>query len=135
MNAKFKLQLFWCETPKQSLIILLGWKDLIWSLTLIWWIFSIAWRSRDKKFKLLNWSLSSLVRIQRRWSIQSICSLGIERFQISTINSKTSLFQVEGSNVGQNLQINLCNLLYLVFLCNFRFKAFISLFLGAFNAF
>ena len=61
-----------------------------------------------------------------------------ERFQISIINSRTSLFQIEGSDVGQNLQINLCNLLYLVFLCNFcyfRFMAFISLFLGAFNGF
>ena len=38
-----------------------------------------------------------------------------ERFQISIINSRTSLFQVEVSNVGQNLQINFCNLLYLVF--------------------
>ena len=60
------------------------------------------------------------------------------RFQISTINSRTSLFQVEGFDVAQNLQINLCNLLYLVFLCNFhyfRFRAFISLFLGVFNTF
>ena len=41
-------------------------------------------------------------------------------------------------DVGQNLQINLCNLLYLAFLCNFRyfrFRAFISLFLGAFYSF
>ena len=52
------------------------------------------------------------------------------------MNSRTSLFQVE--NVRQNLLINLCNLLFLVFLCNFRyfrFRAFSSLFLGAFNAF
>ena len=26
----------WWETPKQSLLILLGWKDLMWLLTLIW---------------------------------------------------------------------------------------------------
>ena len=41
-------------------------------------------------------------------------------------------------DVGQNILINFCNLLYLVFLCNFRyfgFRAFISLFFGAFNAF
>ena len=38
-----------------------------------------------------------------------------ERFQISTINSRTSLFQVEGSDVGQNLLFNYCNLLLLVF--------------------
>ena len=60
------------------------------------------------------------------------------RFHISTINSRTSLFQVEGFDVGHNLQINLCNLLFLVFLCNFRyfrFRAIISLFLSAFNAF
>ena len=34
-----------------------------------------------------------------------------ERFQISKINSRTSLFQVERSDVGQNLQFNYCNLL------------------------
>ena len=42
------------------------------------------------------------------------------------------------SDVGQNLEINLCNLLYLIFLCNFRYfriMVFISLFEGAFNAF
>ena len=38
------------------------------------------------------------------------------RFQISTINSRTSLFQVEGSDVGHNLLFNYCNLLLLVFL-------------------
>ena len=37
------------------------------------------------------------------------------RFQISKMNSRTSLFQVEESNVGQNLQFNYCNLLILVF--------------------
>ena len=64
--------------------------------------------------------------------------IGVERFHISKMNSRTSLFQVEGSNVGQNLQSNLCNLLFLVFLCNyryFRFRAFISLFVGVFNVF
>ena len=57
------------------------------------------------------------------------------RFQISRMNSMTSLFQVEGSDVGQNILINFCNLLYLVFLCNFcyfRFRPFISLFFGVF---
>ena len=33
------------------------------------------------------------------------------RFQISKMNLRTSLFQVEGSDVGQNLQFNYCNLL------------------------
>ena len=57
------------------------------------------------------------------------------RFQISRMNSRTSLFQVEGSDEGQNILINFCNLLYLVFLCNFRyfwFRAFISLFFWCF---
>ena len=60
------------------------------------------------------------------------------RFRISRMNSRTSLFQVEGSDVRQNILINFCNLLCMVFLCNFRyfgFKAFISLFFGAFNVF
>ena len=58
------------------------------------------------------------------------------RFQISRMNSRTSLFQVKGSDVGQNILINFYNLLYLVFLCNFRyfrFRVFISLFFGIFN--
>ena len=39
------------------------------------------------------------------------------RFQISKMNSRTSLFQVEGSDVGHNLLFNYCNLLFLLFLC------------------
>ena len=39
------------------------------------------------------------------------------RFQISKINSRTSLFQEEGSDVGLNLLFNYCNLLFLIFLC------------------
>ena len=53
------------------------------------------------------------------------------------MNSRTSLIQVEGSATRHNLLFNYCNLL-LVFLCKkryFRFKLFISLFLGAFNVF
>ena len=37
------------------------------------------------------------------------------RFRISTFNSRMSLFQVEGSNVGHNLQFNYFDLLILVF--------------------
>ena len=47
------------------------------------------------------------------------------RFKISKVNSRTSLFQVEGSDVGHNLLFNYCNLLFLVFLCKncyFRFR-------------
>ena len=33
------------------------------------------------------------------------------RFHISTLNSRMSLFQVEGSDVGQNLEFNFCNYL------------------------
>ena len=54
------------------------------------------------------------------------------------MNSRTSLIQVEGSDVQHNLLFNYCNLLFLVFLCKkryFRFRLFISSFLGAFNAF
>ena len=43
------------------------------------------------------------------------------RFQISKMNSRMSLFQVEGSDVGQNLQFNFCNYLILVFLCKNRY--------------
>ena len=38
-----------------------------------------------------------------------------ERFQISKMNSRTSLLQVEGSDVGHNLLFYYCNLLILVF--------------------
>jgi len=37
------------------------------------------------------------------------------KFQISTINSRTSFFQVKGFDVGQNLQLDFCYLLILVF--------------------
>ena len=47
-----------------------------------------------------------------------------ERFQILKLNSRTSLFQVEGSNIGQNLLFNYCNLLFLVFLCKKRYFRF-----------
>ena len=53
------------------------------------------------------------------------------RFQISKKNSRTSLFQEEGSDARHNLLFNYCNLLFLVFLCKkryFRFRLFISLF-------
>ena len=54
------------------------------------------------------------------------------------MNSRTSLFQVEGFDVGHDLVFKFCNYLILVFLCNycyFRFRLFISFFLGAFNVF
>ena len=38
-----------------------------------------------------------------------------ERFQISKVNSRTSLFQVKGSDVGHDLLFLYCNLLFLVF--------------------
>ena len=61
------------------------------------------------------------------------------RFQISTTNTRTSLFQVKGSDVEHNLLFNFCNLLILVFFCKkkryFSFRAFIYLLLGAFNVF
>ena len=47
-------------------------------------------------------------------------------------------FHKKNPDVQQNLLFNYCNLLFLVFLCKkryFRFRWFISLFLGAFNAF
>ena len=42
-----------------------------------------------------------------------------ERFQIQTINSRMSLFQVEGSDVEHGLIFNYCNYLISIFLCNF----------------
>ena len=39
-----------------------------------------------------------------------------ERFQISAINLRTSLFQVEGSNIGHSLIFNFRNYLTLIFL-------------------
>ena len=60
------------------------------------------------------------------------------RFHISKMDLRTNLFQVKGSNGGQNLQFNYCNLLIWSLICNFRYFRFgviISLFLGVFNAF
>ena len=59
-----------------------------------------------------------------------------ERYQILNINSRSSF--VEESNVGQNMQFNLCYLLVLLFLYNFHnfmFRILISLILCAFNIF
>ena len=50
------------------------------------------------------------------------------RFQISKMNSRTSMFQVERFDVGHNLLFNFCTYLILVLLCKiryFRFKLFI----------
>ena len=53
---------------------------------------------------------------------------------LMVVMSNVFYFSIVGNiDVGQNLHINLCNLLFLVFLCNycyFRFRAFISSFLG-----
>ena len=46
------------------------------------------------------------------------------RFQISKMNSRTSLFQEEGSDARHNLLFNYCNLLFLVFLCKKRYFRF-----------
>ena len=46
------------------------------------------------------------------------------RFRISTFNSRMSLFQVEGSNVGHGLIFNFRNYLSLLFLCNFCYIRF-----------
>ena len=58
---------------------------------------------------------------------------------LMVVTSNVFYFSIVGNiDVGQNLYINLCSLLFLVFLCNyryFRFRAFISLFVGVFNVF
>ena len=50
------------------------------------------------------------------------------RFQISKMNLRTSLFQMEGFDVGHNLLFNFCNLLFLVFLCKKRYLGLGDLF-------
>ena len=50
------------------------------------------------------------------------------RFQISTINLRMSFFQMEGSDVGQNMQFNFCCLLLLIFSCKFEILGFGLLF-------
>ena len=58
---------------------------------------------------------------------------------LMVVMSNVFYFSIVGNiDVGQNLHINLCNLLFLVFLYNYcysRFRAFISSFLGVFNVF
>ena len=46
------------------------------------------------------------------------------RIQIPKMNSRTSLFQEEGSDAQHNLLFNYCNLLFLVFLCKKRYFRF-----------
>ena len=46
------------------------------------------------------------------------------RFQIPKMNSRMSLFQEDGSDVGLDLLFNYCKLLFLVFLCQKRYFRF-----------
>ena len=58
------------------------------------------------------------------------------RFQISKMNLRTILFQVEGSDVGHDQIFKFYNYLLLVLLCNFCYfwvRLFISFFSGVFN--
>ena len=79
---------------EQTFIDFIGWKDLMRSSTLIWWISSIAWRPKKKKFKLiclLNQWLSILARRQRRQSFQSTGLFGIEDFK-SRLSTRGRVF-------------------------------------------
>ena len=70
-----------------------------------------------KGFKFQNW-----IKLLKHSKYLFIWS---GRFQISKMNSRTSLIQVEGSDVRHNLIFNYCNLLFWVFLCKkcyFRFR-------------
>ena len=56
---------------------------------------------------LINWWAISLERRLRDSSIPSICLLGMEDF-ISQLSTRERVsFQVKGSDVGQNLQLNI----------------------------
>ena len=60
------------------------------------------------------------------------------RFQILTINSRMTFFQVEGTDVGQNMRFNFCCLLLLIIHVIFGILGLRLLFfliLGVFNTF
>ena len=63
-------------------------------------------------------------RRSRHSSIQSICLFRAEDFKISKMNPRMGLFQVEGFDVGKNLQFIFYNYLILVFLCKKRYFRF-----------
>ena len=93
---------------------------------------AIKMKANEKNFYGV---FQNLIKLQQHSKYSKYLFIWSRRFQISTINSKTSLFQVEGSNVGQNLLFKFCNYIILVFLCNFyylRFRLFISMFFGCF---
>ena len=59
-------------------------------------------------------------------------------FNVEHLERKESRYFPRECDARHNLLFNYWNLLFLVFLCKkryFRFRLFISLFLGAFNAF
>ena len=83
-----------------------------------------------EEFKFQNW-----IKL-----LKHLKYLFIWRLKISDFNYQLEgqFFQAKGSDVEYNFLFNFCNYLILVFLCKifyFRFRAFISFFLCAFNAF
>ena len=70
----------------------------------------------EKKFYATlyeGFKFQSLIKLLKHSKYLFIWS---RRFQISKMNSRTSLFQEEGSDARHNLLFNYCNLLFLVFL-------------------
>lgn len=90
------------------LLTLLGFKDLIWSSTIIWWILWIAWTPRKKDLKLiflLNWWVAKMERRQRGWSLNNICSLGMENFISPNIRLRSSFILFYFSSEGVKCRI------------------------------
>ena len=112
--AMFKLLLFWWETPKQSSLILLGWRfDLIidyYSVNIL-----NCMKIKGQEVQVVQLMTFKFGKKRKKMKYSNYLFSWHRRFQISSINSRTSLFQVEGSNVGQNLLFNFCNYLILIF--------------------
>ena len=116
MIAMFKLLLFWWDT-ETNFIDFIGVErfDLIIDSYLVNTVNCMKIKGQEVQVaQLITFKFDKKTR-KMEYSISLFSWCG--RFQISTINSRTSLFQVEGSKVGQNIQINFCNFfLYDIFM-------------------
>ena len=87
--------------------------------------------------ELLNTMVTSQIQLKEDMNLMVQQFQNIKNSQGDNTDQTSPILESE-NDARHNLLFNYCNLLFLVFLCKkryFRFRLFISLFLGAFNAF